>query len=181
MKLGILKLGVVALVAALAVAACGSDDDEMLVLRFNGLEALSSGFHYEGWAIIDGAPVSTGKFNVNANGALVDLDGDTIDAGEFETGVDLTEASAIVLTIEPAGDTDAVPAATKLLGGAVSGRSASLRASHGAALGDDFTSASADYILATHSNVACNAAYCPSSTLFAASVSAWSGLQRCLL
>ena len=57
-------------VGVLALSAC--DDDTMieplvetLDLQFSGLEPLTNGFHYEGWAIIDGSPVSTGKFNVD--------------------------------------------------------------------------------------------------------------------
>ena len=120
-----------------------------LALSFSGIEPLANGVHYEGWAIIDGSPVSTGKFNVDASGNLVDLDGNVIANGEFVTGTSLSGATAIVLTIEPAGDTDLVPSTTKLLGGAVSGLSANLAVSHSAALGDDFLGASGKYILAT--------------------------------
>ena len=41
----------------IATAACGDDptdaDPETLELSFTGLEPLTNGFHYEGWAIID--------------------------------------------------------------------------------------------------------------------------------
>jgi hypothetical protein len=125
---------------------------ETLDLSFTGLEPLANGFHYEGWAIIAGAPVSTGKFNVNGSGALVTVAGAAIAGGSFATGIDLSGAEAIVLTIEPIGDTDTTPAATHVLAGAVSGGMASLTAGHAAALGDDFTSATGDYILATPTN-----------------------------
>ena len=121
-----------------------------LALNFSGIQPLANGLHYEGWAIIDGSPVSTGKFNVDASGNLVDLSGNLIANGEFVvTGTDLSGATAIVLTIEPAGDTDVVPSTTKFMGGDVSGLSANLAVSHGAALGDDFLGASGKYILAT--------------------------------
>ena len=105
----------------IAFAACGDDpadaDPETLELSFTGLDPLGNGFHYEGWAIIDGSPVTTGKFNVDTNGGLVDTNGSAIVGGAFDTGFDLTDASAIVITIEPAGDTDAVPADTHVPGG----------------------------------------------------------------
>jgi hypothetical protein len=146
--------------ALLAFAVgCGDDDEstapqtrETLALSFEGLEALANDYHYEGWAIIDGSPVSTGKFNINAAGAIVDLSGATIADGEFDTGHDLSTASAIVLTIEPAGDTDAVPAETHVLAGSVANLSANLSVGDGAALGDDFSAATGDYILATPTN-----------------------------
>ena len=127
-----------------------------LELSFTGLEALANGFHYEGWAIVDGAPVTTGEFNVGSDGSLVTLTGAAIAGGAFETGMDLANASAIVITIEPSGDTDAVPAETHIVSGTVLGGSASLSVGDGSALGDDFTSATGAYILATPTNGADN-------------------------
>ncbi len=118
-------------------------------MNFTGLEPLLNGYHYEGWAIVNGSPVSTGKFNVDASDNLVSLSGTTIANGEFTLGGDLSAATAIVLTIEPAGDTDAIPAATHYLAGDVSGSNATLSGGHAAALGDDFSGAAGDYILAT--------------------------------
>lgn len=147
------KLILVLAVALLGVAAC--DDDpadpvmETLDLVFTGLEALQNGYHYEGWAIVGGAPVTTGKFNVDASGSLVTVTGAAIAGGSFATGVDLESASAIVITIEPSGDTDAIPADTHILAGAVAGGGATLSAGNGSALGNDFTSAAGSYILAT--------------------------------
>jgi len=113
---------------------------------------LANGFHFEGWAIINGDSVTTGKFNVDAGGNIVDLSGNVIANGEFDTGVDLSGTIAIVFTIEPAGDTDAIPADTHYLSGSLANLSASLSVGHAAALGDDFTSASGNYILATFTN-----------------------------
>ena len=138
-------------------AACGDDptdaDPETLVLSFTGLDPLESGYHYEGWAIIDEAAVTTGKFNVDANGGLVTTTGSAITGGVFDTGIDLTDATAIVITIEPNGDTDALPASTHIVAGSVSGASAALSVGDGSALGDDFTGASGSYILATPTDV----------------------------
>ena len=158
--LKVLALAAVAGVATLAVAACGggaqSSDDgqsegdqETLALSLSGIRPLANGYHYEGWAIIDGSPVSTGKFNVNDDGDLVDLSGGVIANGEFAAGTDLSDAAVIAITVEPAGDTDSVPSGAKYLAGDVSDLSADVTAGHSAALGDDFTGASGTYILAT--------------------------------
>lgn len=142
------------MMTAVGLAACGEDtpmmpENQVLQLDFTGLEALANGFHYEGWAIIDGAPVATGKFNSDGSGGLVTTSGSAIANNSFDTGTDLSGATAIVITIEPDGDTDAIPADTHVLAGSVAAGSASLSVGDGAALGDDFLSASGDYILAT--------------------------------
>jgi len=121
-------------------------------LNFTGLNPLLNGYHYEGWAIIGGSAVSTGKFNLDSNGNLVDLNGEEITNGEFVVGGDLSSASEFVLTIEPAGDTDDIPAMTHYVAGDVSGGSATLSVGHSSALGDDFLSSTGNYILATPTN-----------------------------
>jgi hypothetical protein len=121
-------------------------------MNFNGLEPLKNGYHYEGWAIVNSAAVSTGKFNIDAGGNLVDPDGNTIPNGDFTVPGDQSVATAIVLTIEPDNDPDPAPAETHYLAGDVSGNSATLTIGHGAALGDDFSSAGGNYILATPTN-----------------------------
>jgi len=136
----------------LTIVACDTttdaDEGRSLELNISGLETLANGFHYEGWAIVDGQPVTTGKFNVDANGSYVDLSGRTV-SSTFEVDQDISTATAIVLTIEPAGDTDAIPAATKYLGGDLRSGSASLSVAHGSSLGDSYTNAAGTYILAT--------------------------------
>ena len=147
---------VLMVLGVIALAACGDDPADAepgtLVLSFTGLEALAGGFHYEGWAFIDGAPVTTGKFNVGSGGGLVDTNGAAIAGGAFETGLDLSRATSIVITIEPNGDDDAVPASTHIVSGTVAGGSASLSVGDGSALGNDFTGASGSFILATPTN-----------------------------
>ena len=142
------------LITACFLSACGDDDPteplmETLRLTLTGFEPLQNGFHYEGWAIIDGAPVSTGKFNIDANGGLVTTSGVSIPDGDFDTGIDLSTTATVVLTIEPSGDTDALPADTHIAAGTMSGASAALTVGHASALGSDFADAAGDYILAT--------------------------------
>lgn len=144
-----------ALLPAMLIVGCDEDEPmapaapETLALSFTGLEPLANGFHYEGWAIVNGAAITTGKFNVDAAGALVDLNGSAIAGGEFQTGVDLSATSAIVITIEPAGDTDVIPAETHIVAGSVANASAALTVGAPQALGDDFTGSTGSYILAT--------------------------------
>lgn len=144
----------VVLFAAVFAAACGDDPSapaisDTLVLELPAFEPLAGGFHYEGWAIIDGQPVSTGKFNVNGDGMLVMLDGQVIPDGAFSTGTDLSATEAVVITIEPAGDVDAVPSVTKYVGGGVSSGLANLTVGDSRAIGSDFTSAEGGFVLAT--------------------------------
>lgn len=141
------------IVLAAITLACSSSSDtdglRTLELTFSGLEPLAGAFHYEGWAIIDGAPITTGKFDVNSSGQIVSLSGSPIAGGLFSVNRDLSAASAIVITIEPAGDNDAVPAATKLLAGSVTAAAATLSIGAPQALNSTFASAAGKYILAT--------------------------------
>jgi len=121
-----------------------------LTLTMTGLEPLAGGYHYEGWAIVGGSPVPTGKFNLDANGAIVaHPSGTPVAGGAFTVDQDISAATAVVISIEPAGDVDAIPAATKVLGGDVASGSATLSIAHGAALGTDLASAAGSFILAT--------------------------------
>ena len=119
-----------------------------LMFEVAGFPTLENGVHYEGWAIIDGAPVATGKFNVE-DGVIVDLNGTPISAFEVPG---LEGAETIIITIEPSGDTDAIPADTHLVAGDVVNGSFELTTAHPAALGTDFSTAAGTAILATPTN-----------------------------
>ncbi len=115
---------------------------QTLQLSFDGLEPLGEDYVYEGWLIVDGAPVSTGRFTV-------DEDSQTV-PGHFLVGADdAAVAAAFVLTIEPAVDDPPEPAATHVLAGGWDGSMADLTIDHPAALGDDFTAAAGTFILET--------------------------------
>jgi hypothetical protein len=114
-------------------------------LDISGLEDLGANAMYEGWVIVDGAPVSTGIFSVWGGGWLSQY--------EFPVSQDAYErATAFVLTVEPYPDGDLRPSNTHILGGDFMRKSASLSVGHPAALGNDFTSSSGRYILATPTN-----------------------------
>lgn len=135
--------------AALLFALSGCDSEEggvdtdaqfqTLSLELDGLEDLGDGFVYEGWVMLDGAPVSTGRFD------LADVDSAT-----FEMAAEEAErVTAFVLTIEPAEGDDPAPSNSKVLAGDFSDGEASLSVSHEAALGTDFGDAMGAYILET--------------------------------
>ncbi len=156
----ILQHGVLMMALGTLLIGCDSDDENngnsgamgQLQLSLSGLEPLGGGMHYEGWAIIRGQPVTTGKFNLDATGGLVNLDGQPLENGVFETAEELGGVEAVVISIEPAGDSDPAPADTKVLGGAVYGSTAQLSVAHAAALGDNYSGAAGDYVLATPTN-----------------------------
>jgi len=137
-----LRTALLVLATLLAAAApmTAAADTAYLQFESDGLEPLGPGFVYEGWLIVDGAAVSAGRFSVMADGSL--------SRSDFAIEVaDLTAVSTYVLTIEPSVDADPGPSHVHILAGDFSGGSAMLTAGHGAALGDDFSSATGPYIL----------------------------------
>ena len=128
-------------------ASCDSDDEPTIdtatfSANFSGLENLGSDYAYEGWLIVDGAPVSAGIFTIDADG--------NPSATSFEVNAnDLANATTYVLTIEPSPDTEPAPSPVHILAGDFNGNSAALTVAHEAAIGNDFTDATGTYILAT--------------------------------
>ncbi|MEE9437999.1 MAG: anti-sigma factor [Saprospiraceae bacterium] len=130
------------LVALFIITSCGDKDTtKNLNLNLNGLEDLGSAYVYEGWIIVDGAPVSTGIFTVDGDGKL------SVSSFEMEEDV-LKSATKFVLSIEPKVDSDPAPSDTKILVGDFNGSSANV------SIGTvgDFADASGKYILATPTN-----------------------------
>ncbi len=110
-------------------------------LTFDGLEPLGEGFVYEGWVVIDDAPVSTGRFTIEADGSQLFHSESLVD--------DVSGGSAFILTIEPAVGDDPAPADAHVLAGDLVDGSADLTVAHPAALGDDFSTAGGQFVLAT--------------------------------
>ncbi len=122
-----------------------------LTLEFNNLAPLDEATEglYEGWAIIDGQPVSTGVFNVNAEGLPVQPGGGPV-IDFFAVGDEVGLSSAIKISLEPAGDSDPGPSGLIVLTGDVMGEMVDL---HPALPGlDQLMTATGDYILATPSD-----------------------------
>lgn len=145
-----LLLSSLSLCACAALTACGGGEDmATLRLQLSGLEDLGASAVYEGWIVVDGTPVSTGRFSVSSTGKL----------SQSDFMVPLAQAdraTAFVLTIEPA--TGDVPAASEqhLMGGDFNaGRtSATLSIGHAAAFGTDFSTARGSFFLATPTSAA---------------------------
>jgi hypothetical protein len=141
-----LRIGLLVLATLLAVAApmTVAADTAFVEIDPNGLEPLGPNFVYEGWLIVDGSAVGAGRFSVMADG--------TLSRSSFAVEVsDVDAVSTYVLTIEPAVDADPGPSHVHILGGDFAGGSAELTAGHGAALGNDFSTAAGSYILAAPS------------------------------
>lgn len=135
----------VASLLSLLLFSCKKDKNDNTAafnLNINGLEDLGPAARYEGWLIVNGAPVSTGTFTVNAAGQLSQT---SFDSEKSQ----LENATAFVLTIEPFPDTDPAPSAQKLLAGDFSGNNAAVSINHPAALNTGFASATGTYVLAT--------------------------------
>ena len=147
-----MKLLRTALLTALAVLSvvpmAGAAE---LVLSFSNLAPLDEATEglYEGWAIINGAPVSTGVFNVNAVGQPVMPGGGAV-IPSFPAGGELGLASAIKISLEPVGDVDPGPSGLIVLTGDVNSETTPLVS---ALPGLDMLMTSAgSYILATPSD-----------------------------
>lgn len=138
------KLTVALLVFVFTFISCSNDDDNNeqntseITLDIQGLNDLGADFKYEGWIIVDGNPVTTGVFSVDADGVLSKTVF-TIDENNLEN------ATKFVLSIEPTNDTDPAPSDTKYLVGDFNGTSATLSTDVIA----DFSSVAGQFILAT--------------------------------
>ncbi|WP_347839409.1 hypothetical protein [uncultured Draconibacterium sp.] len=150
-----MKKLVFVLMAAFAFMACEKEVEEpvfeeksgnkMLDLSFEGLSPLGPDYRYEGWLIVDGTAVSTGKFNITPSGQM--------SPRVFNVKKDVVDnAVMFVLSIEPQPDNDPAPSDTKILGGVFTNGMAELSIAHPAALGSDFSEAMGKYILATPTN-----------------------------
>ncbi|MCF8714936.1 anti-sigma factor [Joostella atrarenae] len=141
----IIRNGLAALlVGSLLFVSCSDDDDnngvdvDTLTLNIDGLEDLGADYMYEGWIIVNGSPVSTGVFSVNADGELSQTD------FAIEESI-LDAATTFVLSIEPTNDSDPAPADTKILVGDFSNDSASLTTG----IVGDFSGATGSFFLRT--------------------------------
>lgn len=136
--------------AAAALAACGGGNDNSdpsINVQLIGLEDLGEGSVYEGWLIVNGAAKSAGRFTVDERGVMSQTNFKIASA-------DIAGASAYVLTIEPKDDADPGPTKTHLVAGNfdTARTQAALSVAHTSALGNDFTSATGKFFLATPTN-----------------------------
>lgn len=133
-----------------AIVGCDSDDSTTLVdstdatlsLSFTGLDDLGDDYVYEGWLLVNGSPVTTGRFTSNSSDV------------QKASPEDAEAATKYILTIEPAEGDDPAPADTHVLAGDIINSSATLTIADGAALGTDFSNSTGSFITATPSATA---------------------------
>ena len=136
-----------ALALGLFGTSCSIDDDATpliipttttatspLTLSFSGLEDLGSDFVYEGWVIVGGSPISTGRFTSVTFPQTFQVN-----------SAQLASATKYVLSIEPTVDSDRGPADTKVLSGDFSGNAATVSTG----IVGDFSNASGFFFLRT--------------------------------
>ena len=132
-------------VLALLLASCKKDKNDAtttLTLNLAGLEDLGANARYEGWIMVNGSPVTTGVFSVNATGQLSQT-AFQIDRQQLQN------ATAFILTVEPFPDPTPAPSDVHLLGGDFTTSTAPLTIGHPAALNTNFSAAAGKYVLAT--------------------------------
>ncbi len=134
-----------ALLSTLLFAACDTEesvDGGTVSWDLAGLEHLGEGFVYEGWVIVDGEALSTGRFGLDQDG-VPELSMFVLTPEQVEG------AEAFVLSIEPDTGDAPEPSAVKILGGDLMDGEADLSIAHPSALGTDLADAVAPYILET--------------------------------
>lgn len=134
-------------IITLLFSACKKNNDSKpsqgnLTLNLTGLEDLGTNYVYEGWLMVNGSPITSGRFSVNNLGQLSQT--------KFSIPQDqLSKATAFILTIEPAVNDSPAPTDVHVLAGDFNGNSGNASVGHSAALGNNFSSTSGKYILAT--------------------------------
>jgi len=121
--------------------SCKKEDDTpktaSLTINLSGIEALGADYVYEGWIVVNGTPISTGRFcSVSFPQSF------TVNKS------DLTAATKFVLTIEPSTDPDPTPTDQKLIAGDFSGNTAIISTATAPGIGD-FSSAAGQAFLRT--------------------------------
>lgn len=143
------------LLSSLVLWTSESSAETLMQMELKGLTHMK-GQHYEGWNIINGQAVTTGRFSIGKDNNVYSVDDDGVrqgllgntDAAVFRLDDSHKRSSLFVLTIEPNQDKDPKPSDVHIIGGNYSNQVATLSVSHGTSLGTDFASASGEFILA---------------------------------
>ncbi|MBL4633816.1 MAG: anti-sigma factor [Kofleriaceae bacterium] len=113
-----------------------------LSYRLDNLPDLGADFVYEGWLIVDGQPMTTGRFSADSEGLL--------SPSYFDVDETLVSAAAkFILTIEPATGDEPQPSQVHIVAGPVADGMAYLKTSDTAAVGTDFAEATGRFVLNT--------------------------------
>ncbi len=113
-----------------------------LKFKFDNLANLGPNEQYEGWLIVNGAPVSAGTFTVDDKGKM------SMKYAELDEKI-IKDAASFVLTVEPMPDSDPKPSMIKLLAGDFSKDKAMVNVGHKMALNHNFKNSTGKYVLAT--------------------------------
>jgi hypothetical protein len=146
-EMKVISKGLIGLASLSVLGGCGGSGTVFNTASLRNIEPLQNGFLYEGWGMVNGSPVSFGKFNVNAEGQVVSPSGAPMPV--FKLPESLKTASSLIITIEPAVDPNPGPSESKFIGGPVVGGQATLTTASTAAIGTDFSSASGNFLFAT--------------------------------
>jgi len=124
-----------------------------LQMKINNATPLPSGFHYEGWVTIvtDGGSSerSTGKFNIDSDGNLINLNNELIEDDLFQTAFDMTSAMHYSVSIESPQDGNSSPSMTRLLGGDFRDLRAELSTAHAGGIDERLSLSAGTFILAS--------------------------------
>lgn len=119
-----------------------------VVLDVDGLQQMSNAFQYQLWARTPGGFVGSDQFNVGEDGRFINPQGQVI-SNTLTMQTNVANAEVLFLVVNGKGDSPLVPSSKRLLAGPVSGGAATLRLSHGEALGVDFAGASGQFVVGT--------------------------------
>ena len=102
------------IITLLIFTSCSSDTNipstSNLTLNLTGLENLGTTYQYEGWIVVNGAPVSTGTFTINDAGTP-SITSFVVNSSQ------LSAATRFIVSIEPNPDPSTDPSNTKILAG----------------------------------------------------------------
>jgi len=150
------RSSVFAVAASLLLIGCdsGSSGDDstpsiQIQINLDGMASLKDTYQYRIWARVGQDWVmSNNGFNYNESGLLINTTGQLI-ANTFLMQSNIAEADMIVIGVHGKGGFGDFPPSSTILGGDVSGGSATLSAAHEMALGGDLLSASGTYTVLT--------------------------------
>lgn len=130
---------------------------DKLYIRLDSFKRLQGGYNYEGWLMLKGTPVSTGKFNLDPENLNVY---DTLNKPHgyianvlFVFKQDISTADEFFITMEPKGDMDLIPTGIKIVFGKIDSLKSKAEALNSDAIGLDFKLSTGSYIIGTRSTI----------------------------
>ncbi len=145
MKNWIFLLGCLAFIFTI-ITSCDDDQGAVgsttMVLQFNGLTVPGGGYVYGVWLHENETYAALGEFTFNSDGNITN----SLYSINKER---LAAAQGVLITLEREGEIGSAPSSARVLSGDFINKGAQLTVHHSEALGEDFTTSSASYVLAT--------------------------------